>query len=90
MLDPLQERLTRFVHDRDIDFFGVADLTAAQSYIADQNGAHLAAFPRAIALGIRLPNAVVEELHRHEDLAALLPYRGIYEAVNTRLRARVR
>ena len=80
-MDQLQETLKRFVQDYDIDFFGVADLTSAHQYIAQHNGEHLATFPRAIALGIHLPDAVVDELHRHEDLSALLPYRGLYDSV---------
>jgi epoxyqueuosine reductase len=85
MIDQLQEILKHFVHDHDIDFFGVADLTSAHQYIATQNGEHLATFPRAISLGIHLPDAVVDELHRHEDLSALLPYRGVYDSVNNSL-----
>jgi epoxyqueuosine reductase QueG len=84
-MDKFQDELKQFVQDCDIDFFGVADLTPVQQYILTQNGEHLASFPRAIALGIRLPDAVVDELHRHEDLSAILPYRGIYNSVNNSL-----
>jgi hypothetical protein len=85
VIDTLRKKLQHFVQDCDLDFFGVADLTSVHQYIATQFGEHLATFPRAIALGMHLPDAVMNELHRHEDLSALLPYSGIYNSVNTRL-----
>lgn len=84
-MDIFQDELKQFVQDCDVDFFGVADLTPVRQYILTQNGEHLAAFPRAIALGIRLPDAVVDELHRHEDLSAILSYRRVYNSVNNSL-----
>jgi epoxyqueuosine reductase len=85
MVNALLDALRQFVQDHDVEFFGVADLTSVHHYISTQNGKHLATFPRAIAIGIHLPDAVVDELHHHEDLSAILPYRGLYESVNTRL-----
>jgi epoxyqueuosine reductase QueG len=84
-MNELQNALIRFVQDYDVDFFGVADLTSVHQFIVAQYGEHLATFPRAITLGIHLPDAVVDELHRHEDLSALLPYSGIYNSVNSSL-----
>jgi epoxyqueuosine reductase QueG len=84
-MDGIHKELLEFVQDCDVDFFGVADLTSVYQYIVTQSGEHLAGFPRAIALGIQLPDAVMDELHRHEDLSAILPYRGVYNSVNNGL-----
>lgn len=67
------------------DLFGVADLTVAQDFVCKQGGEHLRKFPRAVSIGIRLPNAVVDELYRHEDPEVAHAYRTLYNFVNSRL-----
>lgn len=67
------------------DLFGVANLTTAQDFVCKQGGEYLGKFPRAISIGIRLLDAVVDELHRHEDPAVVFTYKALYNSVNSRL-----
>jgi len=81
----LKIELERMAKELGADLFGVADLTVAHDFICKQGGKHLRRFPRATSIGFRLLNAVVDELHRHEDPAAIFTYRGLYNSVNSRL-----
>ena len=79
------EELRNYVKDLGVDLFGVADLTAAHNFILAQGGEHIARFPRAISMGMRLLDPVVDELYRHEEPSALYSYRGLYDSVNANL-----
>jgi len=81
----LEMTLRRKAKDLGIDLFGVADLKAAENFIVDQGGDYLKIFPRAISLGSRLLDPIVNELYRHDDRAAIFTYRSHYNAINTRL-----
>jgi len=80
-----QASLERAAREHGADLFGVADLTSVIDFICRQGGERLREFPRAISIGIRLTDAVVNELHRHDDPAAILPYETEYFSVNSRL-----
>jgi len=67
------------------DLFGAADLTPARSFICSQGGEYLGQFPRAISVGIRLLDAVVDELSRHEERSPIFSYRGLFTSVNSHL-----
>lgn len=67
------------------DLFGVANLTIAQDFICKQGGEHLRKFSRAISIGIRLLDAIVEELYNHEDPKVIFTYKALYNTVNSRL-----
>jgi len=69
------------------DMFGAADLTDAriESFIRQQGGDYLEKFPRAVSIGIRLPDAVVDGLCRHEDASVAFTYLALYNTVNSRL-----
>jgi len=67
------------------DLFGVADLTAAQDFICKQGGGYLRQFPTAVSVGIRLLDAIVDGLLRHEDQATVFTYRALYNSVNSQL-----
>jgi epoxyqueuosine reductase len=68
------------------DFFGVADLTPAREFIVAQGGEFLGRFPRAVSVGIRLPEGIVDELPRHADPAVALTYNFlVYSTVNSAL-----
>jgi len=84
-LDVLQEELKGLAQGLGIDLFGVADLTSAYNFVLAQGGEHIAGFPRAVTLGMRLLDAVIDELYRHEEPSALYSYRGIYDAANENL-----
>jgi epoxyqueuosine reductase QueG len=81
----LQEELSDLATLLHIDFFGVADLSNARNFIMVQGGDHIARFPRAISIGIRLPDAVVDELYRHEEPSAIFSYRALYNSANSTL-----
>lgn len=68
-----------------MDLLGVADLTSASGFIRAQGGEHLASYPLAVSLGMRLIDAVVDELHLHESPSAIFSYRGLYNSVNQNL-----
>ncbi|MBT3274457.1 MAG: epoxyqueuosine reductase [Spirochaetales bacterium] len=54
------------------DFSGVADLTDATGAIIEQGGTALAAYPRAVALGITLIHRIVDRLSSAPEMAAHL------------------
>ena len=84
-MDKLQEEFREFVRELGVDFFGVAALTPARDFILAQGGLHIATFPKAISLGTRLLDAVIDELFRHEQPSALYTYLGLYNSVNANL-----
>ena len=69
------------------DLFGVADLTdrAAHDHVLWQGGEMLARFPKGISIGIRLVDAVIDELYRHDEPSPIYSYRGLYNSVNSDL-----
>jgi epoxyqueuosine reductase QueG len=77
--------LERMAKELGADIFGIADLTIAQDFVCKQGGEYLAKFSKAISIGIRLLDAVVNELHRHEEPAVIYTYAGLYNSVNSRL-----
>ena len=83
--DDLRTSLNGFARSMGIDFFGVADLTGARDFIMAQGGDHIARFPRAISIGFRLSDAVVDELYRHEEPSAIFSYKGLYNSANSLL-----
>lgn len=78
----LQRKLERQARSMGARFFGVADLTAAQEAVVAQGGEFLAAFPRALAVGIALTDAIVDQLPRHKELAVARTYDYLYYTVN--------
>lgn len=82
----LLERIRNLAEQRGVDFFGIADLTMARDAIVEQGGPVVAAFPRAVSMGIILPNAVVDQLKEYSTSAVAASYRHVaYDVVNTRL-----
>jgi epoxyqueuosine reductase QueG len=81
----LREELENLARDLGSDLFGISDLETARSFIEKQGGQSVAAFPRAITIGIRLLDAVVDELCQHEEPSVLFTYRGLYNSVNAQL-----
>lgn len=81
----LQKQLSDLAATLGIDYFGVADLAVAKDFIYSQGGDAVARFPLSISIGIRLVDAVVDELTRHEDPTVIFTYRSLYNTVNTSL-----
>ncbi len=84
-MEALREELEGLAGGLGVDLFGVADLSTTHDFVLRQGGERIASFPRAISLGIRLLDAVVDELYRHEEPSAIYSYRGLYNSVNANL-----
>ena len=82
----LDERIDEFARKLGADFFGVADLTPAQDFIQNQGGTELTEFPRAISIGIRLMDSIVDQLPHGYGRAVAENYRHhAYQIINLRL-----
>jgi epoxyqueuosine reductase QueG len=81
----LETTLEDSARSMGVDLFGVADLSPARSFITLQGGEHIARFPRAISIGTRLLDPVVDELHQHENRSVIYGYRALYNSVNANL-----
>ncbi len=66
-------------------FFGVADVTVAREFIVEQGGEFLAAYPRALSVGIALSDGIVDQLPRHKEIAVARTYDYLYDTVNQSL-----
>ncbi len=84
-MDTLEKQLRDLAESLDIDYFGVADLSGVKDFILTQDGEAIASFPRAVSIGIRLVDGVIDELPRHEDPPVIFTYKGLYNSVNTHL-----
>jgi hypothetical protein len=68
------------------EFLGVADLAIAEQFIREQGGVSVAGFPKAVSIGIALPNTIVDQLPNRADPAVAANYRShAYEVINERL-----
>jgi epoxyqueuosine reductase QueG len=68
------------------DYCGVADLVSAQPFIEDYGGKDIAAFPRAVSIGIVLPYAIVDLLPKRAERTVAVNYRThAYRIINERL-----
>jgi hypothetical protein len=87
IMDKLFKDLEKDVEESGVDLFGVADLTPldVNNFVLKQGGEHIADYPQAISLGIKLVDGVVDELYRHEEPSAIYTYRGLYDSVNNNL-----
>jgi epoxyqueuosine reductase QueG len=88
-LTPLDERVGALAEELGADLYGVADLTPAREALRAWGGEMIVRYPRSITVGIRLMDAIVDELPSNERLA-LQGYRHhAYDVVNGRLDALV-
>jgi epoxyqueuosine reductase QueG len=68
------------------EFLGVADLTIAEQFIREQGGVTVADFPKAVSIGIALPDTIVDQLPNRADPAVAANYRShAGEVINERL-----
>ena len=68
------------------DFFGVANLACAREAILAQGGPVIAAFPRAISIGIVLPHSIIDQLPQRATRAVAINYKHhAYDIINQRL-----
>ncbi|MBD3173316.1 4Fe-4S dicluster domain-containing protein [Candidatus Bathyarchaeota archaeon] len=78
----MKEDLKTYSKSLGIDLVGVADIAQAKEYIIKQGGDHVGRFPRAVSLGVRLIDDVVDELVNHTDIVTISSYRGVYNTAN--------
>jgi epoxyqueuosine reductase QueG len=82
----LDSRLRKEALALGADYFGVADLSRAGEPVQEQGGQMMAQFPRAVSMGVTMPSAIVDQLHRQGDRAVALAYRShSYDILNFRL-----
>ena len=81
----LDVALKTYAENLGVDLFGVADLSSAKLYIENQGGEYVAGFSRAVSLGIRLLDPIIDQLYNHNDLGVISIYRGLYTTVNSAL-----
>jgi epoxyqueuosine reductase QueG len=81
----LDDRLRKLAEANGADFFGVADLTPAHEAILAQGGPGIASYPRAISIGIRLLDTIVDQLPAIDRGAAVSYKKHCYDVVNERL-----
>ena len=84
-MEPLQTELKQQAENFVGRFFGAADLAPARDFIADQGGAFLAEYPRAISVGISLHDGIVDQLPRHKEIPVAKTYHYLYETANATL-----
>jgi len=87
MTDDLYAKLERIAREMGADFFGVADLEPVRDEILRQGGEHIATWPRALSIGIRLFDSIVDRLpERLDDPTVSINYLNqCYDTVNARL-----
>ena len=82
----LDRALAELVKSQGADYYGVADLALAREAILAQGGPSIAAYPRAISVGIRLMDGIVDQLPQRAERAVASNYRyHAYDVVNDRL-----
>ena len=67
------------------DFFGVADLASVPNAILQQGRESEVKFPHAIAIGVALPDSIVELLAQRTDSGIAQAYRRVYDETNKKL-----
>ena len=81
----LDAHIRTLAHSLDADYFGVADLSSAHDVILAQGGERVARYPRAIAIGIRLQDSLVDLLLDKDSEGAMLYRHNSYDGVNLML-----
>jgi epoxyqueuosine reductase len=86
IMEDFREKLRGQAESLGAAYFSVADLTGVKKFVVDQGGEFLAQFPRAVSVGYPLANAVVGQLHQHEnEFVARCYHHHIYTAVTNQL-----
>jgi epoxyqueuosine reductase len=84
----LDSDLPVFARSLGADYYGVADLASAQEFIRTQGGDRVARYPRAIVMGIRLLDTLVDMVEDRTDHTGAALYRyNSYDTVNASLDA---
>jgi epoxyqueuosine reductase QueG len=82
----LYDNLSSLADSLGIDYFGISDTAPALEAIREQGGEVVASFPRAVSIGIILPQAVVDQLPNRANRDVAMNYKHhAYDVINTRL-----
>lgn len=82
----MHNEIQEIVNGWGIVLFGIADMSPALAQLIDQGGTIFEKYPRAVSLGCRLSNAVVDAIEDHGNRAYVMNYmHHIYSVVNQRL-----
>lgn len=82
----LYAALEKLAGEEGADFFGVAGLAPAREAIIAQGGPAVAEYPRAVSIGIRLIDPIVDLLPDRDDPAVAASYtHHAYGVINDRL-----
>ena len=81
----LTQQLREFSRERGGDLLGVADLAPARDFISFQNYPGIGRFPRAVSLGMRLSDAIVDQHNPEEPRRQSLYWHHVYEVVTRAL-----
>lgn len=85
MSPDLNNQLRTLALSLGTDYFGIANLTPARDFIHAQGGERVSRYPRAVVMGIRLPDSIVDLLEDGDDEGAILYRHTTYDVVNTAL-----
>ncbi len=82
----LEEKVRELAGEQGIDMVGVADLTTAREHLVSQGGKLFETYPRAVSLGCRIADDVVDSIADHASRELVMNYQAhIYDIVNRRL-----
>lgn len=81
----LEYKIRIMAEHEGADFFGVADISTVKDTIIDQGGVLVSDYPKAISIGIRLPDTIVDALKDRDDPAVATNYKHAYDITNLRL-----
>lgn len=85
MMQDIGRQVQLLATSLDVDYYGVADLTPAREFILAQGGERAARYPRAVVMGIRLQDSLVDMLADRDREGAILYRHNSYDVVNTAL-----
>jgi epoxyqueuosine reductase len=82
----IQNDLAQLANELKIDYFGVADLETARSFVDQMSDGLLAKYPFALSIGIALPHRIVDDLEKiGSDFTKISYHTHAYSLVNERL-----
>jgi len=84
-LPNIKEELESFCRQKGADLIGIADLNLAKDFIESHGDAIVRKFPRAISLGMRINDTIVENHSPDEPRGKSLYWHHIYDVVSEML-----
>jgi epoxyqueuosine reductase QueG len=79
------DRIYSLAYSLGAGYYGVADLAPARDFILRQGGERIARYPRAISIGMQIPDDIVELVPDGDAEAAIIYRHSGYEVLNQAL-----